>query len=1097
MNKKFIAQAFLIMFLIECLSFTTVYSQASGEDNWWNDSWSFRQKLEMPLDTSSPLTHGQPIDTRISFTQSCWAQDASARSVRVCCLKDETWYELDSQIYNLEKSDSNHITACSLVFLIPRLADGTEQYFVYYDDSETPSPQYDDHVDLKEDSYFFEPISGYPIESTYYKILQDGSVIYAVAQQGRFMGYDTSQHVTKMKDNITEVIPKNGDLIASFDFKFYYGEGEFDYDSTSQKLISKEVLVDGNLMTAFRIISRSNRENIQTTALYTYYFCPSETKRLHLEVTHEALDECRVGEEINTDGTYAALQSGGVKSRSIEELNVGRILPFMHLSAEDGSIKEYPLDPDPEYIPEEHDIRVLSNPDDVDLSSPPWISVDEGSQGVCHAIIFDSNKVLVSGTDERDGIQVNAYEVDYPHLPGLENNLAVTQMGRNSYEAGSTQDLLIPSDFKVVFHAEFYSTPTKGYSVVEQEAHIFQQLVSLKPTFHQGPTEPQHEGETHQLTVVVHQAPSFPYGAALSALLGRNLSYVTAELYKDDHFVCSATLQRLPLNPLPTLQGLTLREKLQALIHLFDWKNLTVFKTARFQGLESGSYIVKIFMKNPFFGSTQRYIGFSHLQLTQDDVLHVFCRPEGSLKVKVNDQYETPVNDATIILSCEGYPVGEGKTDETGMLTLTAPVNRNEDYLLSVLYQGFLIDEQQINLHRITPLHPQSLSIDLTRYGATVSVIDNWNLPIAVDLHPTLTSSTMSVPLTLRPTVSSEGQYVFSDLPPAEYVLSLIYKSYSLQQQLKIPDDDLISVQFPAEFPLTISLFNSRGDSINDGSLVITRSGISQTAEVTSSSLVESLPPGQYALQVVDGSTAIGARSIRLLGERTVDLVTTTEPVYPLVLIGGAILCLAIGLVFLLYKKSVSYFGYMITIALVLGALAFPWWQIQGATCDLEATTNMFIIPLRLVSMLKTEGIIAGEVPFLPDAFIIAMTFVPLLCALSCAILLAFMFIPRIYNWRWRRFLLLGAVLMLLGSLLVFTIGMSALTGVGVGSFIGEGSLDVDITGTDTVSVLHQQWGPTLGFYLVVLATINLFVLISKDIYLMVQHKRESPLRSS
>jgi len=1092
MNKKLVVTGFLVVFFIECLSFSTVQSQISGEESWWDDSLSFRQQLEMPLDTSSLLTHGQPIDTRVFFTESCWAYDSLTHSVRVCCLKDNTWYELESQIYDLDYSDSSHITACSLVFLIPSLADGTEQYFVYYHDGETPSPIYEDHVALEEKSYSFEPISGYPIESNYYKILQQGSVIYAVAQEGRFMGYDTSQHVTKMKDNITEVVPKNGDLIASFDFKYYYDVGEFDYESTSQNLVSKDILVEGNLMMSFRIVSKSAKGTLQTTALYTYYYCPSETRRLHMQIVHEALEAGHVGEEFNTDGTYATLQSGGVKSRSIEELNVGRILPYMHLSAEDGSIKEYPLDPDPEYIPDEHDIRVLSNPDDVDLSASPWISVDEGSQGVCHAIILDSNQVLVTGSEERDGIQVNAYEADYPHFPGLENNVAVVQMGRNSFEAGSAQDLVIPQDFKVAFHAEFYSTPTEGYDVLDQEAHIFKQLVALKPVGSQEITEPDYDRETHQLTVVAHWAPSVPYGSALSALLGWNLSYVTAELYKDDLFVCSATMERLPLNPLSTLQGLSLREKIHALIHFFDWANLTVFKTARFQGLESGSYAVKIFIKNPLVGSTQRYIGFSQKELTQDDVLHVFCRPEGSLEITLSDQYNMPVHDATLLLSYDGYTVAQEQTDETGIQTISAPINRKESYLLSIIYKGFIVHEQQITLRRISALPSQSLALEIPRYDTAISVIDEWNLPFAVDSHPTLTSDAMSVPLTLRPAVSSRGTYEFTNLPSATYQLSLTYKSYNLQQSLVIPGDEMLSVSFPAVFPLTVTLLNSRGDALNEGTFIITRSGASHTVQVKDSSFTESLPPGQYTLQLLDGTTIIAARSLRLLGERTVDLVTTKEPLYPFVFLIGGLLSLAVGIVFSLRKKAVAYLSYAITISLVLSSLAFPWWQIHGATAEIEATTHMFIVPLRLVSMIQTKGVIAGEVAFLPDEFLIAMTLVPLFCFLSCILLLAIGLIPRINKWRWHQVLLLGVTMMLLGSLLVFTVGMSALTGVGVGSFIGEGVLEVDIPGVDSVSALNQQWWPTLGFYLVLLAAINLFVPIGFDMYRRLKQKLDS-----
>ena len=157
---------------------------------------------------------------------------------------------------------------------------------------------------------------------------------------------------------------------------------------------------------------------------------------------------------------------------------------FLEVSPDDAVILTSisSLDPDPEHIPEDLDIRILSNNDDVDLGSHAWASYDEGTTGVCHALIFGSNKVLISGTDERDGIQINAYEMDYPHLPGFESNQASLQFGRNSFETGSEQDRLIPEDLVVEFDADFFSSPTEGYSILEEEAAIFQSLSALKPT---------------------------------------------------------------------------------------------------------------------------------------------------------------------------------------------------------------------------------------------------------------------------------------------------------------------------------------------------------------------------------------------------------------------------------------------------------------------------------------------------------------------------------------------------------------------------------------------------------------------------------------
>jgi len=105
------------------------------------------------------------------------------------------WYELESQIYDLETSTDQYVESCNIVFIIPEIADGSEEYYVYYDDTEKPKTQYEDHVSISESYYRYEPISGYPLESSYYKIEDDGIIPYIVSQEGQFMGYNTGQHV--------------------------------------------------------------------------------------------------------------------------------------------------------------------------------------------------------------------------------------------------------------------------------------------------------------------------------------------------------------------------------------------------------------------------------------------------------------------------------------------------------------------------------------------------------------------------------------------------------------------------------------------------------------------------------------------------------------------------------------------------------------------------------------------------------------------------------------------------------------------------------------------------------------------------------------
>ena len=236
MHTKIVASLLLANFVLLTLMPTSLPAESVL---WWDDDWSYRQKILIPFDTSTDLAKYQPIDIHIEFENRCCAKNEQQHSIRVILHKGDTFKELASQIYKLEYLDETHIQGCGLVYLIPEEANGKEQYYIYYDDSEKSDPTYVDHVSVEESYYLYEPISGYPLTSQYYKITQDEYIIYAVSQEGEVMGYHTSQHVTKLKDKTTEVMPKNGELFAAFAFEYYYDQGLFDYSATSQCLESK------------------------------------------------------------------------------------------------------------------------------------------------------------------------------------------------------------------------------------------------------------------------------------------------------------------------------------------------------------------------------------------------------------------------------------------------------------------------------------------------------------------------------------------------------------------------------------------------------------------------------------------------------------------------------------------------------------------------------------------------------------------------------------------------------------------------------------------------------------------------------------------
>ena len=80
--------------------------------------------------------------------------------------------------------------------------------------------------------------------------------------------------------------PKEGQIVASFAFTYWYKSKN---PVIATRFVNKQILIDGNLMVKFGIVSRSAEEHIQTTAIYKYYYCPTEDKRIHVHVKNEVL----------------------------------------------------------------------------------------------------------------------------------------------------------------------------------------------------------------------------------------------------------------------------------------------------------------------------------------------------------------------------------------------------------------------------------------------------------------------------------------------------------------------------------------------------------------------------------------------------------------------------------------------------------------------------------------------------------------------------------------------------------------------------------------------------------------------------------------
>ncbi len=1075
-----------------CILLSSVQTVISNDDfSWWNDNWSYRQELHIPIDTNHEQAKYQPIDTHIEFENICWAQSEKEHSIRVIFQNENNHVELESQIYELNYSDNTHVKSCNLVFLIPEEATGDEHYYIYYDDKEKTNPNYSDHVEIEDSYYHYEPIPGYPFESNYYKITEGESIVYAIAQGGKFMGGGIAQQVTKLKPKSTDVLPKSGELFASFDFMYYYGQELDEYSGSVDQLVSKEILLDGNLMVKCRVVSQSSREDVRTSVIYTYYHCPMENKRIYAQVKHEVLDEFTVAIGPEVEGSIASFQCGGLESNSIKDLNFGRIYPYFHAYTEKNTVVEYELDPDPEASagPGTYaDTMVIAAEDDIDLGEKAWISYDEGETGVSHGLILNSNSVVSSGTDERDGVQLKLREQDSTDLPGLENNMVFAQFGRNSYETGAPRDLVVPDDLIVEFDAEFFSSKTKGYTIISKETEIFQSLVKLKPSYSNEFDEETEETEGYKLTVFVHLISSFPMGSAFSVLFGRNLSYVSAELYKEDEFIISGAMGRLLLKPLPDLSEANMIEQIVTVFSSFDYRNLSFVKKICFQNLQPGRYVVKIYKENTFFGRERKYVGFQIIDVKDDTKTRIFCRPEGSIQVSVVDQNDAGVADANVVLLSDDVAVAQGITDEQGRASITVPVHLRKSYDLRVYYNGFIVYEDDVRLPYRRSIIPIKTPVDIQRYSFALTVHDTWGLVPEIKLTPMLTSSAMDEPTTLSTEKEAGGWYLFTNLPPALYQLTLQYKSFTVQKDVQIPSED-VDVVFPAEFFIKINILDSRGTVVKDVKVIISRGGKEVEGQSNSSGVTFLLPPGAYTVKVYNENDLIGARKINVFSQRSFDIITATEPLFSLLVTVSAVVFALIGLIFTYIKKDIMYFLKILAVSLVLIAVVSPWWMLQGSTTSVETSTTMYLTPLELITTTTTADVVSGELAFLPELFIDVVSLIPIFTILACLFILSSIYF-KTRGTKLYLSLQLLTILMLIGSILIFSIGMSALAEVGIGSFIGERNLEVSIPGEEVAATVLCSWGPNVGFYLYVISIIMIALIIIYDVKKIVKKRR-------
>ncbi len=968
----------------------------------------YRQDITLP-ELTEEMT-GQPVDIRVRFRQPCWAADIRNHAVRVLYDDGTGSVELECQIYDLERTDAAHISACKLVFLLR----GPGDYTLAYDSSETAAPGYEDHVSVAEGSYFYEPVPGYSIDLDYYSIHDDGSLVYGVGQRGDFFGIDMAQKVIKQLPGRQRFEVQNWGQLASYAFFWYEGRDR----GTDEKLLSKQIMVDGPLMTRVGIRSSSRGGKVETTAYYTYYHSPGSEKRLLTSVTHHVRERCRIDGLTNEDGVYAYLLTVKARSSSIDRLNLGEIPPYLHVNTEDHIVHEYRLDQNPEST----DYKwLLDTQDDIDVGSPAWVSIDSGDSGTAYALLFNTT----SPAPALPGMQVRAVGRQEVSVPGLEVDGGGISLGRNAYERGGSHDLTIPAGFTATFTSAFYATQQDGVTAVKREVTAFEQLKECRLCSGTGITG--QAGERHRLSVTTHLAPSLPLAPALSLITGRQLPATTVELWRNGTMVSSGVASRIPLDVGAPL-GL-------------DLGNASLFKTAVFPRVAAGFYVVKV--KGGLDG--RRYIGTKAIELTGDMSTRVICRLEGILRVAMRDQHGDGIEGIDIRLLSQDATVASNVTGSDGTAALRAPMPAA--YTLQARHRGFVLHEQQIRLP-----HPGGVALTAAFHSLDVTIRDTLGMPPGVQLQPVLTSGEMVTSTLLTGEQRSNGCYRFERLPAASYTLRVRYKSFTLERDVEIPGSH-VTVTFPAAYQLEVACRNSRGMR-QDCSIAITRNG--HQIEATE------LPPGSYHIVARSGGDVVGERDVFVTAATSVDLVTAKQPLYPL--LGTVIVIAAAGaMVYLLRRRlTLQRAAYLAAAVLLLVAPLHTWWQLHGGSDGLDVASSVYLLPAKMVTLGSDTGYMGGDIAGLPSLFAAMGTVVAAL-TLAAGVLLV-LHLLYLERWRWLPLLALLAASL---AVALFTVGMSMAAAVVTGSLWGSGRVALALPGIGSARVA-ASWMPALGFWLAV-----------------------------
>ncbi|MEF8847677.1 MAG: hypothetical protein V5A68_00900 [Candidatus Thermoplasmatota archaeon] len=1073
--KRYTTIAILSILFISTIAANAFPTEQNFPNTQSLEDLQYRQEIKIPINTGDIQAKNQPIDIEIKFKNPCWGKNENEHSIRIAYEKNSNLNEIESQVYNLKKKSDTQITGCNVVFLIPQEADGNEKYYVLYDSKETSPPNYKDHVKVQDNHYFYEPIPGQKINFDYYGIKQNGNIIYAIVQKGELLGNPISQSIIKFKPGSKVVETYNQEQIADFDMRYTTKEQPGYIGSSWATQIEKEILIDGNLMVRVRIKGKSPKEDIETDNIITYYYCPEETKRIKVNLQHRTLKKINIPAGSVLDGTFSGMTSIKSRSATIEKMNIGQILPILNIYSENDIIKKYSVPSNPSSEKRE---PILSTEDDIDLGKNAWISLSN-NKGKTHSLIYEENTVNVNGKEEE--IQIKAYTKQNVKLPGIEADSGSVYLMRNAYETGEKQNLEIPKGYQVNLNAEFVTFEEKEERKIDRESEIFQKITKNMPILRKNQTEEikKEKEKTYKLKASVHMAPSIPMGSLFSAGIGKNISYIYAELYENNEFRSSGTVNRLPITSIELdFENKNFLEKIKTTLGIFDWKNISFFKKITFPEIKEGEYFIKIFKENPFFAKERQYIGFKKIHVEKNTSTNIFCSTEGKIELDVQNQKNTPLDDTKFSLYKGNTLVSEQISNKDGIAIIKAPTNIKDNYKLKVFYKGFLIEKKDIKLRYRNRFFQLQDSFEIETYNLRIRLKDKWGLKPEVKITPLITSPNMVEKITIKNDGYENDEYYFEDLYREKYVLALKYKSFKTETTILLEEDEIIKLDFPAKYTIKIDTKNSHGLPLEDGTISITRKGEKEKQTIKKGTTAFSIPPGEYEIKTTLEGKTIAIQKTEVKSKKEIQIITKKSSDFHnyLLYLGIAIIIFAISIGII--KKDKYLGGKIVSAGLILMSVVTPWWILNGEN-SLGTTTNIktLIMPPEIVTLTTSNEIIGGNLGSLPSEVTMIFSLLPIILVIAMTPLAVTIHTKIKENKNLKFCLEIFSITLLILSLIVFYFVMSMVAEIGVGSFFGSGSIETNVPGIAESEVLKCNWGPGIGFYICIFSILILSLL--------------------